>query len=233
MPSAAKSGFGTTLTRAGYTIAELTKIGSPKLQLDTEDVTSHQSANGYKEYIGTILDAGDISIEGQFIPGDTNGQIGLVTDMNAKTLQDFVITFPTAVATTWTFKGLVTSFEIGEADLKGSLTFKASIKISGQPTLGITGSNNLSALVLTTATLYPSFAAGTYDYTATSTGASITVTPTASAGTITVNGNTVASGVPSGAISLGSINNVTTVTIVVTEANKMPKTYTIRVAKTA
>lgn len=233
MTTAAKAGFGTTLARNGNTIAELTKIGSPKLKLDTEDVTNHQSANSYKEFIGTLLDAGEISIEGNFIASDTNGQIGLITDMEAKTLQAFVITFPTAVATTWTFNALVTSFEIGEADTKGAITFKANLKVSGKPTLGVTASTGCSNIVITTATIYPEFAIGTFDYVATSTGASVTVTPTADSGVITVNGNVVATGVPSSAISLGSAGTVTTITVVVTETNKMPKTYVFRVTKTA
>jgi hypothetical protein len=234
MPTAAKSGFGTTLTRAANVIAELTKIGSPKLSLDTEEVTSHQSADGYKEFIGTLLDAGDLAIEGNYIPGDTLGQIGLVADMNAKTLQDFVLTFPTAVATTWTFKAYVTSFEIGEADTKGALTFKATLKISGKPVLGITLAGNLTGLVVTTGTLIPAFAAGTYDYVATiATGvASVTITPTCAAATsIEVNGNVVATGVPSSAIALGAAGSITAATVVVNETGKMPKTYSIKLAR--
>lgn len=233
MTTAAIAAFGAVLARAGNAIAELTKIGPPKLKLDTAEVTSHQSANAYREFIGTLLDAGEVSIEGNFIVGDTNGQIGLITDMEAKTVQSFLLTFPTAITSTWTFSALVTAFEVGDMNHDGTLTFSATLKITGRPVLASTASNNLSNLVLTTATLYPAFAAGTYDYTATSIGASITVTPTAAAGTITVNGNTVASGVASGAISLGAIGTVTTITVVVQETGKTAKTYTVRVAKTA
>jgi len=237
MPTSAKSAFGVTLARNGNTIAELTKIGNPKLKMDTVDVTNHQSANNYREYIGTLIDGGEVPIEGNFIVGDTNGQIGLIDDMNNRTLQSFVITFPAAITATWTFSALVTSFEVGDLNSDGTMKFTAILKVSGKPTLAITASNNLTNLVLTTATLYPAFAGGTYDYTATSTGASITVTPTFAAGicTITANGasQNVNTGVPSSAISLGAVNNVTTITIVVQETGKTAKTYTVRVAKTA
>lgn len=233
MATAAKLASGTSLARNGNTIAELTNIGGIEISLDAIDVTSHQSADSFKEYVGGLLDVGEVSIEGNFIPGDTNGQVGLLTDMLAKTLQSFVIAFPAATGTTWSFSALVTKFKAADAPVDGVLPFSASLKISGKPTLATAASNNLSNLVLTTATLYPAFAAGTYDYTATSIGASITVTPTAAAGTITVNGNVVATGVPSGAISLGAIGAVTTVTVVVTETNKSAKTYVVRVAKTA
>jgi hypothetical protein len=235
--TAAKAAFGATLSRNGNIIAELTKIGHPKISLDTKEVTSHQSTNNYKEYIGTLKDGGEVSIEGNFIAGDTNGQIGLVTDLEAATVQSFVLTFPTSVIATWTFSALVTAFEVGDMETDGTLTFSTTLRITGKPTIAITASNNLTNMVLTTATLYPTFAGGTYDYTATSIGASITITPTFAAGvcTITANGTSqvVSSGVPSGAITLGSINTVTTITVVVQETGKTAKTYTIRVAKTA
>ena len=234
MTTAAKSGFGTTLTRDGNTIAELIKIGSPKLKLDTEDVTNHQSASGYKEYIGSLLDAGEVSIEGNFIASDTLGQIGLVTDMEAKTLQAFVITFPTAVATTWTFNALVTSFELGEVDIKGAITFKATLKVSGKPALGVTAAANLSDLVVTTGVLIPAFGATVYTYVATiGTGeATVTITPTCAAATsIEVNGNVVASGQPSSPITLGSAGSITAATIVIKETGKMNKTINISLAR--
>ena len=232
--TAAKAGFGTTLTRAGFTIAELTKIGSPKLSMDTEEVTNHQSADSFKEFIGTLLDAGEVGIEGNFIASDANGQIALTTDMYNKTLQDFVLTFPTAVATTWTFKALVTSFEIGEVDIKGAITFKASLKVSGKPTLGVTAAGNLTGLVVTTGTLIPAFAGTTYDYVATiGTGeTSVTITPTCAAATsIEVNGNVVATGQPSSALNLGAAGSITAATVVIKETGKMPKTYAIKLAR--
>jgi hypothetical protein len=221
--------MGTTITRAASLIAELLKIGEIELSQGTIDVTSYGSTA--KEFIADKLkDGGELQLEANFVPGDTNGQIGLASDFANGTVQDFVITFPNSV--TWTFKGIVTKYKI-VSDMKDQIKFACTIKITGQPVLGVSASNNLSGLVITTATLYPAFAAGTYDYTAVSTGASVTVTPTAAAGVITVNGNVVASGTPSSAISLGAINNVTLITIVVTEAGKAPKTYVVRVAKTA
>jgi hypothetical protein len=237
MTTAAKAAYGVTLTRNGNTIAELTSIGAPKLSLDTQEVTSHQSSNSYREYIGTLLDGGEVSIEGNFISSDTNGQIGLITDMEAKTLQSFVITFPTSIVATWTFSALVTAFEIGDMAVDGTLTFSATLKISDKPTLAITASNNLTGLTITTVILYPAFAAGTYDYVADSVGNTCTVTPTFAAGTCTITANgssqTVATGVASSSISLGSDGAMTTITIVVQETGKTAKTYTVRVANEA
>src|SRR3990172_5549661 len=110
MPTAAQKTFGTTLTRAGSAIAEITNIGSPKLSAGEIDVTSMDSADGFKESIQGLRDGGEVPIEGNFIASDTNGQIGLVTDFNAGTVQSFVITYPDG--TTWTFSAYVKSFEL-------------------------------------------------------------------------------------------------------------------------
>ena len=91
---------------------------------------------------------------------------------------------------------------------------------------------NLTGLVVTTATLSPVFAAGTYAYTAAvlNAVASVTVTPTCAAATsIRVNGTTVASGVASGAIALAT--GVNTITITVLETAKTNKTYTIYISR--
>lgn len=239
MTTAAKSAFGTTLARNGNTIAELANIGSPKLTQGVIDVTNHQSADDYAEYIGGILDGGEVGLEGNFIASDSNGQVGLVTDMNAHTVQSFVITFPASTGTTWTFSALVTAFQIDDAPSKdGKLGFKAALKVTGKPTLAVATSAGLTTPFFTinnSAVITPTPAQATTTYVATVLTAitSVIVTPTAAAGTIVITANgasqTVATGVASSAITLGSAGSVTTITIAVTETNKATKTYTIYV----
>jgi hypothetical protein len=236
--TSAIASFGVTLKRAGNVIAELTKIGNPALKLDTQEVTTHQSADSYREYIGTLLDGGEVSIEGNFIASDSNGQMGLVADMNAKTLQAFVITFPTAITATWTFSALVTAFDLGDMAIDGTVSFSASLKISGKPVLAVTASTGLTTPFFTVsnaAVITPAPAGNVYEYVATVlTGvSSVTVTPTATAGTIKVNGNVVASGVASSAIALGAAGSVTEITIEVAEAGKTTKTYAIHLTRPA
>lgn len=225
--------YGTTFSWNSQTVAGLTTINGIELSVDTVDVTTHQSSDAYKEIIPGLIDPGEVSLEGFFDYTDTTGQQAMLTDLNSRTSRTAVITFPSATGTTWTFTGYITALKIGDAPVDDAIPFTATIKPTGKPTFAVASSNNLSDLTITTATLYPSFAAATYDYTATSTGASVTVTPTASDGTITVNGSTVESGEASSSISLGSSGDMTTITVVVTEANKAPKTYTVRIAKTA
>ena len=95
---------------------------------------------------------------------------------------------------------------------------------------------NLSNLVPGAGSLTPAFASGTTSYTASvpSATTSMTVTPTkADAGaTIKVNGTTVASGSPSGAISLSDGANTIT-TVVTAQDGTTTKTYTLTVTREA
>lgn len=238
MTTAVKSAFGTVLSRDGNDVAELTNISGPSISLETIDATSHGSDDTYREFIAGLRDGGDITIEGNFIPSDTDGQVGLLTDLNAGTVQSFVITFPAAASsTTWTFSAIVTAFET-TAPFEGKLGFTATLKISGKPTLGVTASTGLTTpffSISESAVIVPSAANAVYNYVATVlTGVtSVTVTPTATAGTITVQGNTVATGEASSAITLGAAGSITEITIVVTETNKSPKTYTIWLTRAA
>ena len=93
---------------------------------------------------------------------------------------------------------------------------------------------NLSALVVTTATLSPAFVATTYEYGSSVLNAvtSVTVTPTsATADSITVNGTVVASGVASAAIALSV--GVNLITVIVKETGKVNNPYTITIVRAA
>ncbi len=237
MATVATHSFGTTFSWNSVVIAGLTAINGIDVSVSTIDISNHSSADYYNETLPGRLEAGDITLEGWFDYTNTTGQHALLTDMNSRTSRTCAITFPASTGATWTCTGYVTGVKIGDAGLDGAIPFSAKIKPTGKPVFAVAASNNLTNLVFTTATLYPTFAAGTYLYTATTSGATFTVTPTFSAGTCTITANgasqTVASGVASSAISAGSIGTVTPVTIAVQETGKAPKNYTIYVTKTA
>ena len=232
----AKSAFGTTLKKGATAIAELTNIGGPALSADTIEATSHDAADGYREFLQGLRDGGEISIEGNFIPGNA-GQVALVTDLNDGSLDEYTITLPVAMATTWVFDAIVTAFE-SSSPFDDKASFTATLKVSGKPTLGVTASAGLTTpffVISESAVVTPDEAGDTYLYVATvATGiTSVTVTPTATAGVIKVNGNIVATGEASSAITLGDAGSNTEITITVKETNKTIKTYTIWVARAA
>ena len=87
--------FGTTFSWNDKLIAELTNINGIELTEGVADATTHDSPDGYKESIPNGLkEAGDVSIEGNFKPADTDGQIAMLTDFNADAIRAAVITFP-------------------------------------------------------------------------------------------------------------------------------------------
>jgi len=237
MTTYAKSAHGTTLSWNSQDIAELTEISPPKTKLSMKEVTNNDSG-GWVERIAGLLDGGDFSIKGNFYAGDTDGQIALQADHIAKTARTAVITLPAAFGTTLTMTAYCTEFGLITPQNDGAeVSFEASFSITGTPTFTVATSTGLTTpfFAVSAGTIIPAAAGSTYTYVVDvgTAETSITVTPTAAAGTITVNGNTVATGVASSAITLGAAGSVTTVTIVVTETSKAPVTYTLYVARAA
>lgn len=137
------SAFGTLLkigdgaTPEVFTaIAEVTSIDGPSMELETIEITNHSSEDGWREYVGGLLDAGEISLEFNFLPTDaTQGYGGgLLQDMVNRTKRNFELVFPDSGATTWGFTALVTKFETS-APHDDKLSGSATLKLSGKPTL--------------------------------------------------------------------------------------------------
>ena len=226
--------FGTTIAWNSQTVAGLTAINGVELSADMLDVTTHQSANFYKEFIPGLLDAGEVSLEGQFDYTDVNGQQAMLTDFNNRTSRTAVITFPASTGTTWTLTGYISKIKVGDAPIDGKIPFTASIKPTGKPTFAVATSAGLTTPFFTVSNsgvIVPTAAQATLEYTINwLTGVtSFTITPTAAAGVITVTANgasqVVASGNASSAIALGSAGSMINMTVVVQETAKAPKTY--------
>ncbi|WP_082615446.1 cadherin-like beta sandwich domain-containing protein [Acidovorax sp. Root267] len=127
-----------------------------------------------------------------------------------------------------TIKIVVTAQDSGTSSTTTVVVTRAAASVSTDA--------SLSALVLSSGSLSPSFAAATTSYTAaiSNTVASLTLTPTtASSGAkVTVNGSTVASGAASSAITLAVGSN--TLSIVVTAADGVTaRTYTVVATRAA
>jgi predicted secreted protein len=202
------------------------------------DTTNLSSNGGYREFIGGFKDGGEVSLEGFFNPGDV-GQFALYTAFEAGTTDTYQILFPSAMGATWTFGGVVTAFKTG-ADLEDTISFEATVKVSGKPTLGITASANLTALSLTgtAGALAPAFAGGTYSYSYSFTGTNLTVTPTLAGATIDVyvDGTIFQKGLSSGAASqviTFSAVGTKKITLVYNESGKSAKMYDIVGNRTA
>jgi predicted secreted protein len=142
MPTQATSGFGTLLQRgdAGApevfaTIAEVKNITALNLTIETLDATSHSSTGGYREWLPSFKDAGEVTAEMNFVPGDPNQNpdTGLISDFDNRTLRNFRLVFPDIAATTVQVAAYVTGFQIN-APIDGILSANLTLRITGAPT---------------------------------------------------------------------------------------------------
>ena len=230
---------GTTLTWNEQLIAEQIKISGPGKKVDTIEMTNHDSADLHREFIAGLHDGGEISFEGNFVPGDTAGIIAMNTDMDAGTARTAIITGPTAGPFTWTVTAICTGLNFDHPDDdKGGVS--GTLKITGKPVLAVSASANLTTLTGieentgAALTFTPAFAGAKYTYNIAVNTASTWVkfTPTLAGATITIsNGTTsqsVASGAQSGTIALTD-GAVTTITLSVKETGKVGKVYTCHI----
>lgn len=135
MATAADIGYGTTFTWHSQLIGEITRIGSVSLTLGKVEATTLDSPNSYKEYLPGLIDPGEIELEGWLDPDDA-GQALLLSDLNDRSEQAWVITFTAAISSaTWEGNGYVVAFSAGEATPEGLVPFTATIAITGKPTL--------------------------------------------------------------------------------------------------
>ena len=129
-----KIGNGAT-SEAFTAIAEVRDIEGPELELETKEVTSHDSG-GWREYIGTLLTGGEVSFDLNFIPTDATHSYsaGLIDDMVTRTRRNFQLVFPDSESTTWEFAALVTGFK-PSAGVEDELAAEVTLQVTGQPTL--------------------------------------------------------------------------------------------------
>jgi predicted secreted protein len=235
-----KRSVGTKLKIGTNFITNLTEIGGLELSADTIDVTSLDSDGGYRKFIGGFKDGGEMSISGFFEPGDL-GQKALYDAFTAGTTDSYEIIFPSELGATWAFKGVVTAFSTN-ASLEEAIGFEGTIKVSGQPSLGLVASADLTGLSLsgggTTNTLSPAFSSGEYAYSFTHNGTEVKVTPTLAGVTfdIYVDGALFQSGLASGTASKGisaALNDGRKITVIYSEPGKSQKQYDIVAVKTA
>lgn len=118
------------------TIAECQAIAGPSLSLEMIDVTNHSSVDGWKERIGGLLDAGEVTFDINFVPTNaTHGfSTGLIKSMVDRVKTNFKLVFPDGSSTTWSFTALVSKVS-PKAPVNGQLTASVSLMITGKPTL--------------------------------------------------------------------------------------------------
>lgn len=230
--SSAVWAFGTQLKKglAETPIAELTAINGLDLTSDEVDITNHDSTGGFEEVMMTLKRTGSVSIEGNFLPGDA-GQAALLADFLSTTKDTYKIVFPADLGAEWEFEAYVKKPPSTEAPIDNVVPFTAELRVTGEPSLNVDESADLSGL--TASGIVPAFAATTYRYTAVVlTGVSTYALTPAGAGTIKVNGETVLTGVEK-TVALGAAGTTTDIYVDHQETGKIAKRYWIAVTRAA
>lgn len=136
--SAAQAGYGATFgvkqgSASVYTVlAEVTSITPPGMTRETIDVTHLTSDDQFKEFIGSLAEAGEATLSLNYIPSASDALMtAFTTDHGAGSFQ---ITFPKGDFT-MTFNGVVTGYEPGEIVVDGKLTASMTVKASGKPVI--------------------------------------------------------------------------------------------------
>jgi len=132
-------GYGTTFkfTPSGgaeTTLGSAVTIGELSVTGNDIDVTTLDSAGGYKEYLSGMKDAGEIPITCKHVKTDP-GQIALRTASANDTLCACVETLPDG--TTISFSAYVKGWGFGVTEVDGSIEFKATLKLTGAPTVNV------------------------------------------------------------------------------------------------
>jgi len=126
------SAFGTILTWGGEPLLELDSITGPSITVDTIDVSSHDSPNGFREFVAGMGDGGEVTFDGNLLPGDDDGQMNFLRDLTAKEERAVTVSAPDN-SIVFTFQGIATAWS-PSFPYDGKLAFSATIKITGKPT---------------------------------------------------------------------------------------------------
>lgn len=115
------------------TISEVKDISGPAYSLDTIDVTSHSSPDGWEEVIPAFKRNGEVSFDLNFTPSDPTQDIetGLFSVLDAREVRSFRLIWPDEYGVQ--FDAMVTGFE-PSSPVGDARTASITLKVSGPPT---------------------------------------------------------------------------------------------------
>jgi predicted secreted protein len=134
-----KRGNGATPTETFTTIANVTSISGPERTRETLDVTSHDSPDGWMEFIGGLKNGGEVQLELNYDPSDDTHDLDADFDDDAARNYQIVLLPDTADEHTWSLAGVMTNLS-DEFPYDDKMSRKMTIKVSGKPVLAATGS---------------------------------------------------------------------------------------------
>lgn len=120
---------GTNGTEVFTTVAEIKNLAGPQREQSIIEVTHMESPNAYREYIASLLDAGEVTFGMNFT--NVTSQANVVSDLENRVVRNFQIVFITAAATkTFSFATLITKID-HSFDMEAAIAANVTLKVTG------------------------------------------------------------------------------------------------------
>lgn len=146
--SDAHTGFGALLMKGNGASPEefvavmgIKSITGPNLQRTTHDTTDMQSPSGFREFIGGLIDPGEVTFEANLLPNDATqnqedgGFMAEFDKSSCNSRGNWRVSFPICEgepAGYLGFAGIVTG-QAMQLPLDDLMSFNGTIKVSGRP----------------------------------------------------------------------------------------------------
>lgn len=125
-------------------LPQVRDITGPGISRGSTDVTTHDSPDGWREFLPGLPDGGEISFEVSWDPGTATHKqtagTGFLGDFDSTgcTIPAWQFTLPVCTGTAiWTFDAFYTGAE-GAVPVEGELIQSLTAKITGKPSLAVT-----------------------------------------------------------------------------------------------
>lgn len=115
-------------------LAEVVNITGPGMSRELPDATHMQSPGGWREFIGGLKDAGEITVECNHLPNNAtqDASTGVLSFFASGSTKDWRLRFPVSPEVTWEFEAVVSAFE-PEFPIDDKMMLSVTLKVSGQP----------------------------------------------------------------------------------------------------
>lgn len=121
---------GSTLTIDAVVIPQFRGISSSGGEAERIDVTTHDSAGAYREFVSGFKGEQSVSIDIVYDPA-LAAHIGLKTLYDSGEVVEVIVGVPTTIASTITFDAYIASFPIPSLPIDGEVALTFTLQVSG------------------------------------------------------------------------------------------------------
>ena len=239
MTEQASSSLGITVLRDGLALGEVYEPVFPDYTADKADTSAQNNIGGVETKTVTWIRTGDLQFNLRNVGSAAQAALWTAFHNRTNSVWGFVMPQTSGLsAHSYVWVGQISKMT-PIADGTETIGFSMEVTVNGAIAHITTRADGLTTPFFSivddgAAALNPSPSASAtvYEYTvqAYSNSTTVAITPTATAGTIYVNGTSVATGAASGAININAgTGAITMIPIVVTELNKTPRIYWLRI----